>query len=94
MSMAAPMPSSDDETGRCPHCGTELDARILAALNPVNAPKLSPQEWEARHRADMTRRGTVPALADYRRAYDNLAERHGAPPVTDEQIRDRHLVTE
>lgn len=86
------MRSEDPEPHRCTHCGNELDSRVLAVLDPAGAPKLSPEEWEARHRADMLDAGQIPTVADYRKVYDNLAERHGHPRPTDEEIRRTHLV--
>ena len=97
--MAQPQPCGDDDTGICPHCGSPLTEEsrwhleaVEAALDPVNAVKLSPEESTRRHNARMQREGTVPTLADYRRCYDNLTEKHDAPHVSDEEIRRRHLV--
>lgn len=82
--MAQPVWSGD-------HGEQNLD--VLAALDPTNSTyKLSPQEWQARHEADMMRTGRIPTLADYRKVYDNLVERNGYRRVSDEEIRRTHLV--
>lgn len=71
----------------------EQNLNVLAALDPTNpAYKLSPQESQARQEADMMRTGRIPTLADYRKVYDNLVERHGYRRVSDEEIRRTHLV--
>lgn len=82
--MAQPMRSGDHR---------EQNSDVLAALDPTNpAYKLSPQDWQARQEADMRRTGRIPTLADYRKVYDNLVERHGYRRVSDEEIRRTHLV--
>lgn len=71
----------------------EQDLDVLAALDPTNPTyKLGSQEWQARQEADMKRTGRIPTLADYRKVYDNLVERHGYRRVSDEEIRRTHLV--
>ncbi|MGQ0778611.1 MAG: hypothetical protein ACT4NY_30065 [Pseudonocardiales bacterium] len=71
----------------------EQDLDVRAALDPTNPTyKLSPQEWQARQETDMRRTGRIPTLADYRKVYDNLVERHGYRQVSDEEIRRTHLV--
>lgn len=84
--MAQPQPCGDDDTGICPHCGSEVDSRVLAALDPANAPKLDPDEWDRRQAAEMARTGRYPTIEDYRKVYRSL-ERDGIEWPGDDEIR-------